>query len=66
MEIKNERLLEELKNSEDEINKIDVIETLEEVRVNLFGKNGKVNLLRREIVNVPNEEKKIMVCRLIF
>jgi len=58
MEIKNKRLLEELKISEDEINKLDDIEKLESVRVDLFGKNGKVNVLRREIVNVPNEEKK--------
>jgi len=58
MEIKNEKLLNEMKESDESISNITDISELEEIRVSLFGKNGKVNILRREIVNVPNEEKK--------
>jgi phenylalanyl-tRNA synthetase alpha chain len=34
------------------------VDGLEKIRVEIFGKNGALNVLKREIVNVPVEQKK--------
>ncbi|MCK9224874.1 MAG: phenylalanine--tRNA ligase subunit alpha [Candidatus Muirbacterium halophilum] len=34
------------------------IDGLEKIRVDIFGKNGELNKLKREIVNIPVEQKK--------
>jgi len=34
------------------------LEELEQIRIDLFGRSGKFTLASKEIVNVPNEEKK--------